>query len=920
MLAVGTALHAGSIVQGTAPAAGTLDPTFGIGGRVTTDFIGPNEDIAQDVLVQSDGRIVVAGSTRTGEGIYHGDAALIRLNPDGTLDETFGVNGYVAADFDGRVENIYAAALQPDDKIVVAGSSGLRGPSSVRTDFALARFMPDGSLDPSFGANGVVITDFGTTWDQAHAVAIGPDGKIVAAGYGAGKYSLVARYNADGSSDASFGIDGYATSDFGSAWDVVVQPDGAVVVAGAGGGGFALIRFTASGALDPAFGSGGRVSTGFGYSFTAAQTVTLQPDGKIVAAGYAYNTGMAAARYTANGALDSSFSGDGKTVVGDGHAYAYDVAVDPGGKVLLGGVRYGNHQGQFGVARLNPDGTLDPTFNGGFVTAQPGDHSLANGLALQADGNVLLTGSASSYVSGEDFAIVRLNGTGHLDISFHDDGMATHDFIGPNADYAFDVVEQRDGKVVVGGYTFGTRGGFNIALARYNADGTLHPSFGNGGRVQTDLGGYEMSRSIALQPDGKIVAAGATYTGADAYDFAVLRYNADGTLDPSFGNGGVVTTDFGGGVDSYDAATSIAVQPDGKIIVAGGVFQPSGGTGEDFGMARYNSDGTLDSSFGDNGRVITDFPGIGSPEGEEGALGVAIDSRDRIVLAGGSTIFGGSLLKIARYTPDGRLDRAFGSGGFIETTDVAVDWLVGRPIAIAPGDAVVAAGIVQFTTGISGSDVCVLRFTDRGEIDSTFGTGGRVVIDRGSNDRATGIGVQAHGKIVVASEFRVPPTYHDRRAIVRLTRNGALDESFGTAGVVETDTLGYGDGVRSFVFSADGKILAAGSHTVLGTADDFVLERYQGIGGPEDAAAGIIGQLLALKASELLNRGQTNALLQRVESAIAALEEGSNDDARRDLEGFIRQVETFVRAGALEEADGASLIETADQVLQQIGL
>jgi uncharacterized delta-60 repeat protein len=221
---------------------------------------------------------------------------------------------------------------------------------------------------------------------------------------------------------------------------------------------------------------------------------------------------------------------------------------------------------------------------------------------------------------------------------------------------AFAVAIQADGKIVAAGQT--APGGLScqFALARYNTDGSLDPSFGPDGTVMTDFGGgfaaFAQARGIAIQVDGKIVAAGV---GGPSSDFALARYNTDGSLDPSFGPGGTVTTDFGG----FDGANAVAIQADGKIVAAG-----IGGFLSTFALTRYNTDGSLDPSFGTGGQVTTQFTGLNS----ESAMGLAIQTNGKIVAAGFAFFpFFHSDFALARYNTDGSLDPSFGTGGTVMT-------------------------------------------------------------------------------------------------------------------------------------------------------------------------------------------------------------------------------------------------------------
>lgn len=397
-----------------------------------------------------------------------------------------------------------------------------------------------GDLDPSFGNVGKVQTDFGAN-DRASSVAIQSDGKIVVAGdtgLGISTDFAIVRYNADGSLDATFGNGGKVTSDLGDfdkALAIAIQSDGKVVVAGhTGFADFALARYNADGGLDSSFGAGGMVTTDFG-GFDQARAIGLQGDGKIVVAG---NGGMnafglnsfALARYSSDGSLDPTFDQDGLLIapfaVNDG---ASALAIQPDGKIVAAG--FAQEFGpsiDFALARFEADGTLDPNFDAdGKVTTDFGGFDSASDLAIQSDGKLVAAGRETSVFGVSDFALARYNADGSLDTSFDADGQVTTDFIG-DLDEAYGVAVQTDGKIVAAGITVLSVGGDAFGLARYNADGSLDANFGVGGKVTTDFSdGTDDLFDVALQADGKIVGVGITLAGVD---FAVARYLGDPTV------------------------------------------------------------------------------------------------------------------------------------------------------------------------------------------------------------------------------------------------------------------------------------------------------------------------------------------------------------------------------------------------------
>jgi len=419
--------------QAAQAAAGDLDPTFGIGGMVTTD-INRSTDIANAVAVQPDGKFIVVGQTYKNNDFSGEDFVVTRYNTDGTLDTTFGRGGKVRTDFPGLAAVPSAVVIQPDGKIVVAG--GAFPLFTFLGNFELVRYNPNGSLDRSFGNGGIVTTTF-PEGSYASDVALQSDGKIIAAGtvfvdFIIGESSntdfALARYNPDGSPDSTFGNGGQVSTDFvgleDDAFSVLIQPDGKIVAVGSANDpatfyDFAAARYLSNGTIDTTFGVAGKVSTDFGdQNFDRARSAALQPDGKIVAAGFAIsqNGGVqnfAVARYTSNGVLDTTFSGDGKNQIdfGDCCQSANKVLLQSDGKIIT--VGYANTEdsdSDFLLARLNPRGSLDASFGvGGKVRTSFGDlNGGANGAALQSDGKIVAVGFQATFSNQwANFALAR---------------------------------------------------------------------------------------------------------------------------------------------------------------------------------------------------------------------------------------------------------------------------------------------------------------------------------------------------------------------------------------------------------------------------------------------------------------------------------------------------------------------------------
>jgi len=416
-------------------AAGDLDPTFGTGGKVTTDFAGP-DDFGNDMAIQSNGKIVVAGHSGTGSATNY-DFAVARYNTDGSLDTTFGSGGKVTTDLGGFDYGVSVALqsdeLQSDERIVVGGWSG-SGSQPVPFDFALVRYNTDGSLDTTFGAGGKVITNLGGPVDTIFSVALQSDKKILAAGY-SGTYFpdnfdfALVRYNTDGSLDTTFGTGGKVTTDLGAPYadvhSVAVQRDGKIVAAGIawyrsvtmyGTQDTALARYNTDGSLDTTFGTGGKVISGVSGVSDAALSVAVQSDQRIVVAGYSGNEGsfdVALARFSTDGSLDATFGIGGRVItdLGGGSEAGEKVVVQPDGKILVGGYSNNGDNPNFALLRYATDGSLDTTFGvgGKVITDMGGSVDYGSGVALQIDGRIVLAGQ-SNVGGNPDFAVARYLG------------------------------------------------------------------------------------------------------------------------------------------------------------------------------------------------------------------------------------------------------------------------------------------------------------------------------------------------------------------------------------------------------------------------------------------------------------------------------------------------------------------------------
>ena len=821
-------------------ATGDPDPGFGASlGFLTTDFVGSRTDLASDLVVrQSDGKIVVAGYTYAGTT----DFALIRYNADGTPDTSFGPRG------DGKVTDAglgsaRSLALDSNGNVLVAGSSWI------------VRYTASGDRDGSFGGGGLV--NVGSV-GNIQGLAIDGSNRVVVAGYrynavsGSSLYDFTAaRYNVNGTLDVNFD-----SVDFGGSYDlpqaIAIDGAGRVIVAGytqnSSNGqltDFGVVRYNASGGgLDTTFGSSGKTTIDFNGDFDAVGSVAIDAGNNIIVGGSARVSGgdrVALARLNAaNGSLDNSFGSSGRIVDTQfSSSYStFDLALDAAGRIVIGTLS--------NLLRYTTAGIRDLQISTSSSVSQ------ISGVALQADGNILIGGSFNSGgATGTDFAVARDSAAGLLDGGFGSGGVVRTDFVGSESDFARDlVVHQSDGKILVAGYTSGNTTDF--ALIRYNADGTPDTTFGTSGDGKVIDPGLGDAQSLALDSSGNVVLAGSSwivrYTASGSrdasfgsgglvnvvgvsaiqgvaidgsnrvvvagyrynavssssfYDFTTVRYNANGTLDVNF-----APVDFGG---TYDFPRAVAIDSVGRVIVAGYSQNPSNGLLTDFGVVRYNaSGGGLDTTFGSGGKKTIDF------NGEYDAAGsMAIDASDNIIVGGSARVNGNDQVALVRLSAaNGSVDTSFGVAGKIVDTQASASFSSFDLALDATGKVVVGTQSNLFRYGTSGGR------------DLQVSTGNFV-------SQISGVAIQADGRILIGGYRYGSGNTGTDFAVARFSATGTPDASFGPRGVVRTDFLGSRSDFASdlVVRQSDGKILVAG-YTSASTTD-FALIRYNVDGTPD---------------------------------------------------------------------------------------
>jgi len=396
---------------------GTLDINFDGDGMLTIDK--GMEEYASSVAIQSDQKIIVAGYEGFGAVL---DFSVVRLNPDGSLDNTFGTGGYVTLDINASIDLAYDVHVQPDGKILLTGFSNVGGLGNM----VIVRLESDGTLDPTFGANGMVVTMGSFPNAVATDSELLSNGQILVTGYylGASSHDLiVARLNADGTLDNTFSFDGFASLDISGNSDIgsVVkqQADGKILVGGktvdgiSGESDMLLVRFEADGLIDQTFGTNGIVTMHLGLADDECDDLSITGSGKILVAGTSdaiFGPAMALAKLNVDGSFDTQFGNNGYVTFSTAptESYLNSMIVTPDNRIVIAGTIGANTGADFTIVRREPDGTTDNTFgiNGGVSVDFHGGYDRASHVVMQDDGLLLAVGATVGLVNS-DMAVAR---------------------------------------------------------------------------------------------------------------------------------------------------------------------------------------------------------------------------------------------------------------------------------------------------------------------------------------------------------------------------------------------------------------------------------------------------------------------------------------------------------------------------------
>ncbi|MCS7034958.1 MAG: hypothetical protein NZ561_13350 [Phycisphaerae bacterium] len=709
--------------------AGDLDFSFSEDGKQVLDLPGMTNEMAHAATVLSDGKIVVAGRAQVGSEL---DFMVARLLPNGDIDTSFGGgDGVTTIDLQVNDEAL-DIAIAGNGRIVVVGTSSSGSGANTR-QFAVARFLANGAVDPTFSGDGKTLIDWGVNAD-AQAVALS----------GSGIY-----------------VGGY--KDLGAT------------------GQFALARLLSNGSLDTTYSTDGKVFFGFGgNNDSRCYDIALDPDDRVVMVGYDRNlsspaTGrnFAYAVVGTNALLDPAFSGDGLAVTdfSSGNDEARAVGIDPEFRIVVGGFSDGAVNNDFVATRLTLTGSLDSSFNGdGRFVADLGGVEAVDDLVIHPDGDITLVGqtSAGAFRAG----LVRIaGGSGNLSTTFGDggDGIQLIDFGVIDDGFAV-ALDPRDLRTVVAG----TDGSGKLAVGRVHD--LIDQNFPNSNGVVT-----QMHRL----PDGKMLVVSAG---------VVKRLNIDGTLDTTFPNN---LPGFRFGVDSQGRILTLDNGPGLTIVVR-----------------RFRADGAPDNTFSGDGAFDFAF-GAGNSVPKD----LAVDSSDRAVIVGWRYLLSpgtdGGDPAIARITAFGTLDASFDGDGInvLSATGGRLHRIL--DVAITPDGKSVMAG-ERFNPLTLDSDAQLYRFNSNGNLDASFGALGSVELNFGTVstvDVAESLAFDAAGRILVGGRTQdvilstATPT---NGFVARLTLSGAQDNTFDGDGVkiFAQKDLSRIDSVRQLQVLADGTILA----------------------------------------------------------------------------------------------------------------
>jgi uncharacterized delta-60 repeat protein len=778
------------------PHAGSLDPSFAKRGIAIRDFGSePSWGGAKEVIATPDGGSLVLTKTD----------AVIRFGPDGHLDTGFGEGGFVTGDVYGA----QAMAVGPGGKIVTTGNRRTADPEQRFTE--IHRYLPDGRPDPSFGDDGAATFPMPPDTGLGEGLIVEPSGKaIVLSRTTRADSSAISavRLTDRGELDSSYGDGGYAFAEAGASFaefiNDPIQPriyalrDGKLTIVLSSERELLFLRLGPSGKPDQSFGSGGRiVSKAFTEPITA---LAIDAGGRMVLSSYYGGV----ARLLPDGSPDSSF-GEGGIIHPHERGSLQTVDLAPDGKILVAGdTREAESTGSesFFLARLDEDGTLDTSFGAGagFVarTLGQGSNDEATDLAQLSGGDVLVAGTSTppdAFNGESQVEMLRYAPDGSLAQGFGDGGVS---IVRPRV-HAVDEINEL--LAVDGGKTVAVgRGGGGILVGRYLRSGRLDPTFGRDGlappvEVSGDYFG-EIATSVVPYAGHRLVVGTHSRSGG-----GLLRYLPNGSLDPSFGQDGIVHT------APFDGVLDVANAPGGDLIAVGVSFSSC-----HIFVSRFKPDGDLDLSFADGKGAVRVGTGYGPCQRLPEQLAVL---RDGSVLAGG-----GWSPPLVAVTREGRIDHDFG-----RNDKHGIEWWTPAHVRALAVD---SRGRI-LVGGSEDKKLALARLTPKGLPDRSFGRAGIQTTGVAHPAEIMSLAARADGSILGSAIIKKCPQRIFCRAtaagVARYLPSGALDPTFGRKGIWRP-RLGIGASLRSLALSRRA-VTAGGWIARVGTSRDLLLVRLR---------------------------------------------------------------------------------------------
>lgn len=827
---------------------GDLDTTFGVsGGYVVSDFLAAQvNEVANDVTVQTDRKIVVVGSRFA--AVNNVDYLVARYNADGTLDTTFSGDGIFLL-HNSNSDNLNAVAIQADGKIVAVGQS------NSSTEAYVIRLNTNGTLDTTFSGDGIFeISGAGI----ALSVALQADSKIVIGSRGLSGESIIIRLNTNGALDTTFDTDGIVSlnPNHYEPYGLAIQADGKIVVAGTSsifaGGDISTVRLLTSGALDTSFDSDGIAVTSVYAGDSEARSLAIQTDGKIVVGGgpgaNGSETEAAIVRYNSNGSLDTSFDGDGIKLsnlnIGNGDKYFNDLAAQTDGKILaIGDTTYSVASlfviEDFTIFRLNTDGSFDTNFDGnGIARSQWCEQG--SDFALQTDGKIVAIGLQERSSNPNDNAVCtqRFNDDGAVDTSLNlaaSDGTMKQTVLSAQEFTSVEAIAGLpNGKILVAGWGEVPNQSYNTAkLMRLNANGTLDTSFMDEGIFE-----YTNSSTSTFFNDLKILSDGSFLVVGEAgipVGGIVAKFTPAGLLDTNFSGDGIFTS------NAITRIYGVAVQTDGKIIGCGS--NGSGLAPRNGKIVRISATGTLEQDT---------FSNFGNANNNE-IFECALQLDGKLIVAGYGNNGTSDFIGISRKLSTFASDTTFGVSSIV-TNDLSATLNDRATDLVVQTDNKIVVSSTGFNTD---RDFAVLRYDSNGALDpnftENFGTGGVSLIDfviGNPNDEANALLIQPDGQFLVGGASNAGAG--ERFGLAKLNANGSPTLGWGTLGRTLTVFPNNDARITALSFHLNDKFIAAG-RTWNGADYDFAVARYQNELIPSAANTSISGRVSTADGNGIRN-------------------------------------------------------------------